>query len=47
MCFLTKAHRPLNSCGLFTGWKLPEIVGAQNHAVLNRHSESLLGAVPM
>ena len=47
MCFLTKVHRPLDLHELFTSWKLPEIEGAQKHAVLNRHSESVWLAVPM
>lgn len=47
MCFLTEAHRPLDLHELFTSWKLPEIEGAQKHAVLNRHSESVWLAVPM
>lgn len=47
MCFLTEAHRPLDLHGLFTSQKLPEIEGAQKHAVLNRYSESVWLAVPM
>lgn len=47
MCFLTEAHRSSDLHGLFTSWKLPETEGAQKHAVLNRHSESVWLAVPM